>query len=89
MVRAEQASNVGGFLKMTLLDYPFLQMLSKLKKALNGVDNKVEKFEATLNEAAEEACKTAAPIFVNAIKNMSVQDGFAILNGNEMQQLIS
>ena len=41
----------------------------------------MEKFEQTLNEAAEEACKTAAPIFVNAIKNMSLSDGFKILNG--------
>ena len=48
-----------------------------------GLDKKVEKFEATLNQAAEEACKTAAPIFVNAITNMSVKDGFAILKGNE------
>ena len=30
-----------------------------------GIDNKVEKFEATLNEAAEEARKTAAPLFLS------------------------
>jgi hypothetical protein len=41
----------------------------------------VEKFETTLNRAAEEAAKEALPIFVDAITNMSVQDGFAILNG--------
>ena len=41
------------------------------------------KFERTLNEAAEEACKTAAPIFINAIKNMSVSDGFKILKGSD------
>ena len=48
-----------------------------------GLDTKVEKFERTLNEAAEEACKTAAPIFINAIKNMSVSDGFKILKGSD------
>ena len=82
---AEQASNVGGFLKNDIIRLPFPPDAIKVReKALKwGLDNKVEKFEATLNEAAEEACKTAAPIFVNAIKNMSVQDGFAILNGNE------
>jgi enolase len=34
-----------------------------------------------LNRAAEEAAKEALPIFVDAITSMSVQDGFAILNG--------
>lgn len=41
----------------------------------------VDKFETTLNRAAEEAAKEALPIFVDAITNMSVQDGFSILNG--------
>ena len=45
------------------------------------MDGQVEKFETTLNRAAEEATKEALPIFMDAIKNMSVQDGFAILNG--------
>ena len=48
-----------------------------------GLASKVEKFEAILNEAAEEACKTAAPIFINAIANMSVSDGFNILKGED------
>src|SRR5690606_5991604 len=39
-----------------------------------------EKFETTLNRAAEEASKEALPIFKNAIMNMSIQDGFSILN---------
>ena len=34
-----------------------------------------------LNRAAELAAKDAAPIFVNAIKSMSIADGFTILNG--------
>ena len=82
---AQQASAVGGFLKNDMIRLPFPPDAKKVRdKAMQwGLDNKVEKFEATLNEAAEEACKTAAPIFVNAITNMSVQDGFAILKGNE------
>jgi len=36
-----------------------------------------------LNHAAEEATKKATPIFKNAITNMSISDGFAILNGGE------
>ena len=82
---AQQASAVGGFLKNDMIRLPFPPDAKKVRdKAMQwGLDNKVEKFEATLNEAAEEACKTAAPIFVNAITNMSVQDGFTILKGNE------
>lgn len=82
---AQQASAVGGFLKNDMIRLPFPPDAKKVRdKAMQwGLDNKVEKFEATLNEAAEEACKTAAPIFVNAITNMSVQDGFAILKGRE------
>ena len=43
--------------------------------------NQVEQFETTLNRSAEEAVKEALPIFTQAILNMSVQDGFAILKG--------
>ena len=82
---AQQASAVGGFLKNDFIRLPFPPDAKKVRdKAMQwGLDKKVEKFEATLNQAAEEACKTAAPIFVNAITNMSVKDGFAILKGNE------
>jgi enolase len=31
----------------------------------------------------KKACKTAAPIFINAIKNMSLSDGFKILKGSD------
>jgi hypothetical protein len=41
----------------------------------------VDKFETTLNRAAEEAVKEALPIFTNAITSMTISDGFAILNG--------
>ena len=82
---AQQASAVGGFLKNDFIRLPFPPDAKKVRdKAMQwGLDKKVEKFEATLNQAAEEACKTAAPIFVNAITNMSVKDGFAILKGKE------
>jgi len=45
------------------------------------MDGKVEEFETTLNCVAEEASKEAAPIFIDAIKGMSIGDGFAILKG--------
>jgi hypothetical protein len=74
-----------GFLKNNEIRLPFPPDAQKVKdKALEWkLDGQVEKFETTLNRAAEEATKEALPIFADAIKNMSVQDGFAILNGGE------
>ena len=82
---SEQASAIGGFLKNELIRIPFPPEAKSVRdKAMQwGLDTKVEKFERTLNEAAEEACKTAAPIFINAIKNMTVSDGFKILKGSD------
>ena len=82
---SEQASSIGGFLKNDLIRIPFPPEAKAVRdKAMQwGLDTKVEKFERTLNEAAEEACKTAAPIFINAIKNMSLSDGFKILKGSD------
>lgn len=72
-----------GFLKNMEIRLPFPEDAIKVKeKALDwGLDSQVEKFEETLNRAAEEACKEALPIFKDAILNMSISDGFAILNG--------
>jgi len=74
-----------GFLGNNSIKLPFPEEALKVKqKALDwGLDGQVSKFETTLNRAAEEASKEALPIFKDAIMNMSVQDGFAILNGGE------
>lgn len=74
-----------GFLKNSEIKLPFPEDATKVKeKAIDlGLKGQVDKFEETLNRAAEEAVKEATPIFKNAILNMSIQDGFAILNGGE------
>ena len=76
-------SATDGFLKNTEIMLPFPPDAIKVKeKAMAlGLNGQVEKFETTLNRAAEEATKEAIPIFIDAIKNMTVQDGFAILKG--------
>lgn len=72
-----------GFLANEQIRLPFPPDAIKVKeKAMDlGLGNQVEKFETTLNRAAEEACKEALPIFKQAIIGMTVQDGFSILNG--------
>lgn len=82
---ANLASVTDGFFKNDIIKLPFPQDAIKIKeKALElGLDNQVNKIELTLNRAAEEASKKAAPIFVDAIKNMSIADGFSILKGGD------
>ncbi len=41
----------------------------------------VEDVVLRINRAAEDAAKEVAPIFVNSIKQMTIRDAFAILNG--------
>jgi hypothetical protein len=79
----KSTSVIDGFLNNSEIRLPFPPDAQKVKdKAIEfGLDNQVEKFETTLNRAAEEASKEALNIFINAIKNMTLEDGFAILNG--------
>jgi Protein of unknown function (DUF4197) len=74
-----------GFLANADIRLPFPEDALKVReKALEwGLDGQVDKFEMTLNRAAEEATKEALPIFKNAILNMTIADGFSILNGGD------
>lgn len=80
-----QTSKVNGFYKDPLVYIPFPEEAQKVKKtALDmGLDSQVEKFEMTMNRAAEEAAKEATPIFVEAITSMTVRDGYDILKGSD------
>jgi hypothetical protein len=82
---ANLASMTDGFFKNDMIKLPFPEDAIKIKeKAIElGLQGQVDKIELTLNRAAEEASKKAAPIFVDAIKNMSIADGFAILKGGD------
>jgi len=82
---AGKASMLDGFMNNAKIKLPFPSEAQVVKdKALElGLSGQVEKFELTMNRAAEEASKTAAPIFVDAITNMSISDGFAILKGSD------
>jgi len=55
----------------------------KVEKTLRsvGAGKLVDDAILSLNRAAEDASKSAAPIFLNAIKGMTVQDGLGILKG--------
>jgi hypothetical protein len=76
-------SETDGFYKDPLYFIPFPEEAIAVKNTLTnlGFEGAIADFEMTMNRAAEVAAKEAAPIFVNAIKEMTVQDGFAILKG--------
>ncbi len=48
-----------------------------------GVSKLIDDVILRMNRAAENAAKSATPIFVNAIKSMTIQDAFTILNGSD------
>ncbi|MGZ4118321.1 MAG: DUF4197 domain-containing protein, partial [Bacteroidia bacterium] len=77
------ASKVDGYYKNPALFIPFPPEAQKVKDwaVKFGMKEQVDKFEMTLNRAAEEAAKDAASVFIDAVKGMSIGDGFAILKG--------
>ena len=79
------ASKLDGFYKNPALFIPFPAEAQKVKDwaVKLGMNDQLDKFVMTLNRSAEEAAKDAAPVFVNAIKGMSIGDGFAILKGSD------
>tara|TARA_B110000003_G_scaffold275286_1_gene317468 strand:+ start:1385 stop:2104 length:720 start_codon:yes stop_codon:yes gene_type:complete len=48
-----------------------------------GMKSEVDKFEVTLNSAAEEASNFAKDIFIDAIRKMTISDGLTILKGKD------
>lgn len=79
-------SKLNGFNANSLIRIPFPEDAIEVKNFLEDkglFQNQINTFETTLNRAAEDASAKAAPIFLDAIKNMSIQDGFAILKGGE------
>lgn len=77
------ASQVDGYLKNPRLFIPFPPEAEKMKTQLVklGFQKQVTDFETSLNRAAEEAAKKSAPVFMDAIKNMTVTDGMNVLMG--------
>jgi hypothetical protein len=78
-------SATDGFLKNTEIFIPFPEEAKAVQEYANnlGLGGQIDNVVTGLNRAAEEASKEAVPIFVEAIKGMSIGDGFSILNGGE------
>ena len=82
---ASYLSNKNGFYSNPKVKIPFPSEVQKVEQKLRaiGLDKPVDSFILTLNRAAETAAKEAAPVFISAIKQMSIKDGFTILTGGD------
>lgn len=82
---ADKLSAVDGFFKDAAVKILLPPEAAKVEKTLRsaGLGKQVDEAILALNRAAEDAAKSAAPIFLNAITHMSVQDGLGILKGTD------
>jgi hypothetical protein len=76
-------SQVDGYFKNPEIKIPFPPDVKKVETRLRqiGLGDEVDKFIVTLNRGAEDAAKEAKPIFISAIKSMTIQDAWGILKG--------
>jgi Protein of unknown function (DUF4197) len=77
-------SIVNGYYKDKLIKINLPPEANTIVKYINkvpGGSKMVEDLVKSINRSAESAAKEAAPIFKNAIRNMTIADGWAILNG--------
>jgi hypothetical protein len=74
-----------GFFKNAALKILMPPEATKVESTLRsvGLNQYADDIILSLNRAAEDASATAAPIFVNAIKQMTISDGINILRGDE------
>lgn len=73
----------GGYLNNAAVKIPMPANLAKIEKTLRklGQDKYADQFVATMNRAAEQAVPEAAGILADAIREMSLEDARAILQG--------
>jgi hypothetical protein len=82
---SDKISQVDGYFKNPEIKIPFppetKQVETKLRQM--GMGGEVDKFILALNRGAEDAAKEAKPIFVSAIKQMTIDDAWKILRGEK------
>lgn len=80
---SDLASQLDGYFKNPEIKIPFPPEVKKVEDKLRqiGLGGEVDKFVMTLNRGAEDAAKEAKPIFISAIRSMTIQDAWGILKG--------
>lgn len=83
--QVSELTKTGGFYQNEIVRILLPEELQKVETALRrvGLNSLADQGLIALNRTAEDAVKEATPIFVNAIRNMSIQDAQQILMGND------
>lgn len=78
-------SRTDGFFKNAALKILMPPEAQKIESTIRsiGLNQLADDFILSLNRAAEDACATASPIFVKAIKEITISDGIQILRGSD------
>ena len=74
-----------GYFTNPKVKIPFPKNATKVADKLKqlGMQKKVDEVILSINRAAEDAAISAKPIFVNAIKKMSIKDAIGIVKGSK------
>lgn len=80
---SDLVSQTDGYFKNPEIKIPFPPDVKKVEDKLRqiGMGGEVDKFVLSLNRGAEDAAKEAKPIFIAAIKQMTIDDALGILKG--------
>ena len=78
-------SSIDGFFGNAALKILMPPEAEKIETSLRkiGLNKQVDEAILSMNRAAEDACKSAVPVFVAAIKHISFDDAIGILKGND------
>jgi hypothetical protein len=81
----QKLSIADGFFRDAVIKVLMPEEARKAESTLRkfGLGKQVDEAILSMNRAAEDAAKDAAPIFMNAIKGMTIQDAWGILKGGD------
>ena len=84
---SDQASKTDGFFKNPEIKIPFPPEVQKVENKLRdlGMNKLVDDFVQSLNRGAEQAAAEAKPIFISAVRGMTIQDAWNILKGEDKE----
>lgn len=82
---ADQASETDGFFKNEMIRILLPEDARRVESTLRqiGLGSEVDRALLAINRGAESAAKEAKPIFINAIRQLTIQDAFNLLQGDQ------
>lgn len=82
---ADQASETDGFFGNDMIRILLPEDARRVENTLRqiGLGSEVDRALLAINRGAESAAKEAKPIFINAIRQLTIQDAFNLLQGDQ------